>query len=210
MEWRELMKWYDISRPLSRDMLVYPGDINPSFLQEKPGNYRISDLHLSSHTGTHIDAPTHYLNTGDSIDTVPFDCLIGECRVVDVGTAGSRITKTHLNGKIEGTERLLLKTAFSGKDIFQEDYPCLSRDAAEYIVSSGIRCIGIDSPSIESFNCDGCVHRELLGARCIIIELLDLSGVDPGEYEMIALPLRLKGLDGSPSRVILKERTGSA
>jgi arylformamidase len=201
------MKWYDVSRPLSRDMLVYPGDIIPSFHQEKPGNYRISDLHMSSHTGTHIDAPIHYLDTGDTIDTVPIDSLIGRCRVVEVGIAGSRITKTHLTGKIENAERLLLKTVFSGKEIFQEDYPCLSLDAAEYVISCGIRCIGIDSPSIESFNCNGNVHRKLLGAGCLIIELLDLSVVGSGEYEMIALPLRLKGLDGSPSRVILKERT---
>lgn len=199
------MKWYDVSRPLCGDMLVYPGDIIPSFHQEKPGYYRISDLHLSSHTGTHIDAPTHYLESGDTIDTVPFDSLIGRCRVVDVSTAGSRITRAHLTGKIEGAERLLLKTAFSGKDIFQEDYPCLSLDAAGFVISCGIRCIGIDSPSIESLNCDGSVHRKLLGSGCLIIELLDLSGLDSGEFEMIALPLRLKDLDGSPSRVILKK-----
>jgi arylformamidase len=202
------MKWYDVSRPLSGDMLVYPGDVIPTFHQEKPGNYRITDLHMSSHTGTHIDAPTHYLDTGDSIDTVPFESLIGGCRVVDVSKAGSRITEAHLAGKIEGAERLLLKTAFSGKDIFLEDYPCLSLDAAVFITSCGIRCIGIDSPSIESFNCDRSVHRELLNVGCIIIELLDLSEISSGEYEMVALPLRLKGLDGSPSRVILKKRTG--
>jgi arylformamidase len=203
------MKWYDVSRPLSMDMLVFPGDIHPTFHQEKPGEYRISDLHLSSHTGTHIDAPTHYLEAGDSIDTVPFDNLIGRCRVVDVSSAGSTITKTDLAGKIDGAERLLLKTTFSGRDFFEENYPCLSQDAAEFVTSCQIRCIGIDSPSIESFECDGSVHRELLGARCLIIELLDLSEIGPGEYEMIALPLRLKGLDGSPSRVILRERTGS-
>jgi arylformamidase len=202
------MRWFDVSRPLSEDMLVYPGDINPTFHMEKPGNYRISDLHMSSHTGTHIDAPIHYLDTGDKIDTVPFDSLIGRCRVVDVSSAGNRITQAHLTGKIEGAERLLLKTAFSGKDVFQKDYPCLSLDAAEFVISCGIRCIGIDSPSIESFNCDGSVHRKLLGAGCLIIELLDLSEVGPEEFEMIALPLRLKGLDGSPSRVILKARKG--
>lgn len=202
------MKWYDVSRPLQGDMLVYPGDLIPSFHQEKPGNYRISDLHMSSHTGTHIDAPSHYLSTGDTVDTVPFDCLIGRCRIVDVRGAGTRITKAHLAGKIERAERLFLKTAFSGKNVFEEDYPCLSQEAAHFVTSCGIRCIGIDSPSIESFTCDGSVHRELLGAGCLIIELLDLSEVDPGTYEMIALPLRLQGLDGSPSRVILRERRG--
>ena len=203
------MKWQDITRPLGKGMLVFSGDVEPVFHQEKHGLYLISELYLSSHTGTHIDAPIHYLKAGDSIDTVPLDSLIGECRIVDVSKAGTRITKDTLFGKIEGAERLLLKTSFSGKDRFEEDYPCLSLDAAEYITSCGIRCIGIDSPSIESFVCDGSVHRHLLGSGCLIIELLDLSVTVSGDYEMIALPLRLKGLDGSPSRVILRRCRGS-
>ncbi|WP_321505321.1 cyclase family protein [uncultured Methanoregula sp.] len=197
------MKWYDVTRPLSGDMLVYPGDICPVFHQEKPGKYRISELHLSSHTGTHIDAPSHYLDAGDPIDKVPLETLIGGCRVVDVSGAGSRITKEHLAGKIEGAERLFLKTGYSGINTFIQDYPCLTTDAAVFITACGIRCIGIDSPSIEIFNCDGSVHRELLSHYCIIIELLDLSGVPEGIYDMIALPLNLKDLDGSPARVIL-------
>jgi arylformamidase len=202
------MKWYDVTRPLENGMLVYPGDIEPAFLQKDHGKYLISDLHLSSHTGTHIDAPAHYLKAGDTIDTVPLATLVGCCRVVDVSNAGSRITKAHLAGNIEGSERILLKTTFSLRDTFQEDYPCLSLDAAEFITSCGIRSVGIDSPSIESFNCDGSVHRQLLSSGCIIIELLDLSGVGEGDYEMIALPLRLKGLDGSPARVILTKTDG--
>jgi len=99
--------------------------------------------------------------------------------------------------------RLLLKTSFSGHHQFTEDYPSLSFDAAHLITSNAIHCIGIDSPSIESYHCDGSVHRELLGNGCIIIELLDLSAVPEGDYDMIALPLRLEGLDGSPARVVL-------
>ena len=202
------MKWQDVTRPLGEGMLVFSGDMEPVFHQEKHGLYLISELHLSSHTGTHIDAPTHYLKTGDSIDRVPLDSLIGGCRIVDVGDAGTSITKDVLSGNIEGAERLLLKTSFSGKDRFEEDYPCLSLDAAVYTTTCGIRCIGIDSPSIESFTCDGSVHRQLLGSGCLIIELLDLSTVDRGEYEMIALPLRLKGFDGSPARVIVRKCRG--
>jgi arylformamidase len=197
--------WHDVTRPLEEGMLVFSGDMEPVFHQEKHGHYLISGLHLSSHTGTHIDAPSHYLEAGDSIDTVPLDNLIGRCRIADVGDAGTRITKATLSGKIEGAERLLLKTSFSGKHRFEEDYPCLSLDAAVYITSCGIRCIGIDSPSIESFVCDGSVHRQLLGPGCLIIELLDLSSVESGEYDMVALPLRLKGLDGSPARVIVRK-----
>jgi arylformamidase len=113
-----------------------------------------------------------------------------------------------MEGKIGIEKRILLKTSFSGKNRFSEGYPSLGLDAARYIVSCGVKCIGIDSPSIESFQCDGSVHRHLLNNNCIIIELLDLAGVPEGIYEMVALPLRLIGLDGSPARVILKDNHG--
>ncbi len=198
------MKFFDISRPLSGKMLVYPGDRTPVFQQSDNGKYRITDLCLSSHTGTHIDAPSHYLSAGDTIDTLPFGHLIGRCRVLAVGRPGEAgISGADLAGRLEGVERLLLKTWYSGEQSFIEDYPSLSLDAARCITQRGIQCIGIDSPSIESFDCDGSVHRWLLGHGCFIIELLDLSGVPEGDYTMAALPLRLEGCDGSPARVVL-------
>ncbi len=200
------MKWFDVTRPLAPGMLVYPGDIQPCFSQKDAGNYLISDLHLSSHTGTHIDAPVHYLKTGDTIDTVPLQSLIGTCKVIDFGLVQGIITKKHLLERLEGKKRILLKTSYSGQTTFIEQYPSLSLEAAEYLITCGVSCVGIDSPSIESYACDGSVHRCLLGSNCIIIELLDLSGVPEGTYEMIALPLRLKGLDGSPARVILNKK----
>jgi arylformamidase len=197
------MKIIDVTRPLNKDMLVYPGDLIPSFSQEDRGGYLISDLHMSSHTGTHIDAPAHYLASGNTIDTIPLNNLIGICRIIDMSETGTLITVMQLNGKLMGVKRILLKTRFSGKDTFSEGYPSLAYDAACYITDNGIECVGIDSPSIESYNGDGSVHRRLLSNGCIIIELLDLSDVPEGDYEMIALPLRLAGLDGSPARVIL-------
>lgn len=197
------MEIFDITRPLSAEMLVYPGDLHPTFIQRDDGKYLISDLHMSTHTGTHIDAPVHYLKSGETIDTIPLTSLIGKCRVIDVSRAKKNISADHLAGKIDNITRLLLKTSFSGQTQFSEDYPSLSFDAAQLITSKGIHCIGIDSPSIESYQCDGTVHRELLGKDCIIIELLDLSLVHEGDYDMIALPLRLEGLDGSPARVVL-------
>jgi arylformamidase len=201
-----LMKIIDVTRPLAKGMLVYPGDVVPSFSQEDHGRYLISDLHLSSHTGTHIDAPVHYLKSGDTIDTVPLINLIGDCRVIDVSDAGSLITADHLRNRIDGATKILLKTRFSGKDSFTTDYPSLAIDAACLLAVSGIECVGIDSPSIESFDCDGSVHRTLLGNGCLIIELLDLTAVPEGNYQMTALPLRLAGLDGSPARVILMQQ----
>lgn len=200
------MNVIDVTRPLSGGVLIYPGDKTPSFRQTDNGRYLISDLHMSSHTGTHIDAPSHYLKEGQTIDAIPLSHLLGRCRVIDLSRTGkTRITSDDLEDKIRGAERLLLKTWFSGKDSFIEDYPCLDIAAASLITGSGIACVGIDSPSIESFNCDGSVHCKLLSHGCIIIELLDLSGVPEGDYEMAALPLRLTGLDGSPARVILRK-----
>jgi arylformamidase len=200
------MTFIDVTRPLSPDLPVYPGDTRFAFTQEDRGQYRISDIHMSTHTGTHIDAPSHYLKSGDTIDTVPLSHLVGRCRILDVSGAGSTIGADHLRGRIGGVERLLLKTSFSGADRFSEDHPHLTHESARFIISCGIQCVGIDSPSIESHNSDGTVHRELLGHGCIIIELLDLSAVGGGDYDMVALPLRLAGLDGSPARVILFSR----
>lgn len=201
------MKIHDISRPVFSEDIVFPGDLAPSFRQEERGLYLISDLHMSSHTGTHIDAPIHYLKTGQTIDRVPLDTLVGPCRVIDLRDAGNVIAARHISGRCGGAERILIRTGFSGKKEFISDYPHLTYDAARLLTRQGITCIGIDSPSIEAYQCDGSVHRELLGHGCIIIELLDLSAIEEGDYDMVALPLRLSGADGSPARVVLIDRT---
>ena len=200
------MKIIDITRPLSTATVSYPGDTPPQFSQRDAGLYLISDLSMNSHSGTHIDAPVHYLKTGDTIDTVPLDHLIGPCRVIDVTTAGSAITAAALRGRLGNAKRILLKTAFSRETQFKEDYPHLTRDAADFLIENGILCVGIDSFSIEAFVCDGSVHRTLLGNGCLIVELLDLSEVSEGEYDLAALPLRLAGLDGAPARVVLMQK----
>ena len=200
------MKIIDITRPLSGATVSYPGDTPPQFSQRDAGLYLISDLSMNSHSGTHIDAPVHYLKKGDTIDTVPLDHLIGPCRVIDVTGAGSAITATALEGRLGTAKRILLKTAFSRETQFKDDYPHLTGDAADLLTKNGVLCVGIDSFSIEAFVCDGSVHRTLLGAGCLIVELLDLSGAGEGEYEMIALPLRLAGLDGAPARVVLMQK----
>ena len=202
------MKIIDITRPLSEDILIYPGDTSPLFRQEEHGHYLITALRMSTHTGTHIDAPVHYLKNGDTIDTIPLSHVIGMCRVLDVTRAGTSITANHLKGRLDGIGRLLLKTSFSNTDLFDENYPSLTADAARLITGCDMKCVGIDSPSIESYKCDGAVHRELLGRGCIIIELLDLSNVEEGDYTLVALPLRFTGLDGSPARVVLLDNNG--
>ena len=200
------MKIIDITRPLSSTTPAYPGDAPSQFSQRDAGLYLVSELRMSSHSGTHIDAPVHYLKRGDTIDTVPLDHLIGPCRVIDVTGAGNNITAAALEGRLGGTNRILLKTAFSRETQFREDYPHLTNDAADLLIENSVLCVGIDSFSIEASVCDGSVHRTLLGAGCLVIELLDLSGVGEGDYEIIALPLRLSGLDGAPARVVLTHK----
>ena len=196
----------DVTRPLAPDGIVYSGDTVPEFRQRDSGTYLISDIRISSHSGTHIDAPVHYLKKGMPVDEIPLPAIIGECRVLDLTQVTGKISAEDLKDQISGSIRLLLKTRYSGIHRFDPDYPCLDLSAARLLTEKGVRCVGIDSPSIEEFNCDGSVHRELLGNGCIIIELLDLSQVSAGTYDLVALPLPLRGMDGSPARVILCEK----
>lgn len=200
-----LMTIIDITRSLADDALVYPGDTHPRFSQRDAGLYLISELRMSSHSGTHIDAPIHYLKTGATVDELPLSHLIGPCRVLDVSGAGPFIDAADLEGRINGCRRILLRTRFSQCSVFREDYPSLTPGAAHYLISHGSLCVGIDSFSIERFDCDGSVHRDLLSSGCLIIELLDLSRVPEGDYTLVALPLKLSGIDGAPARVVLMD-----
>ncbi|MDD1711715.1 MAG: cyclase family protein [Methanoregulaceae archaeon] len=197
------MAIYDVTRPLAPGMVVFPGDVIPSLTKEDNGRYLITDLHLSSHSGTHIDAPAHYLRNGQTVDRIPLEHLIGPCRVLDLSEGTREIGPDDLAGRIHGVHKILLKTSFSGETHFYPEYPALSAEAVPLITDAGIHCIGIDSPSIESCDGEGMVHTGLLSKGVTIIELLDLSAVPGGDYLMMALPLRLQGIDGSPARVIL-------
>jgi len=196
---------YDITRPLAPGCIVYPGDIVPGFAQEDHGNYLITEIRISSHSGTHIDAPSHYLEMGASVDQIPLTHLMGWCRVIDLTHVQGEIKKSDLEEKIRGAKKVLLKTSFSERNEFVEDYPSFGIEAAEFLAARRIHCVGTDAPSIEEYKCNGSVHRTLLSAGMVIIEMLDLWRIPEGDYWMIALPLRLSGLDGSPCRVLLFE-----
>ncbi|MDD1716761.1 MAG: cyclase family protein [Methanoregulaceae archaeon] len=197
---------HDLTRPLSKETAVYPGDKTPEFIRRDHGQYVVTDLFISTHSGTHIDAPAHYFQGGLTIDRIPLERLIGPCRVLDLSGVHGFISSRELRGKIGDAERVLLKTWYSGIKIFDPSYPGLDGTTAEFLAENRIACIGIDSPSIEPFGGDGAVHRQLLSTGTVIIEFLDLTGVREGDYYMAALPLRLEGLDGSPARVVLLDR----
>jgi len=184
-------------------MTVYPGDRIPRFDRKDNGHYLVTDLMLSTHTGTHIDAPSHYLKNEQTIDKIRLGPLIGECQVVNVTGVTGEIRVSDIKDRLKGVKRLLLRTGYQDGGDFNPCYTSPGLDAAREFSRQGITCLGTDAPSIEKFKGSGDVHRELLGKGILIIEFLDLHHVREGTYRMIALPLRLKGLDGSPARVIL-------
>ncbi len=208
------MKIYDITVPISNDLPVYPGDpeikITRIHSLEKGDVARVSHLSFSTHIGTHIDPPYHFMMNGMTLDQVPLDVLIGPARVVDVGDAASIDVAAVERADLKNATRVLFKTRssrfWSESKEFRKDFVYLETEAAELLVKHGVQLVGIDYLSIEKFNFDKpTTHWTLLGANVVIVEGLDLSAIAPGDYELICLPLKIKDGDGGPARVVLRE-----
>ena len=170
----------------------------------------MSHLSLGVHSGTHVDAPVHFIPGGMGVDALPLDRLLGDVRVLAL-PLGPAITKEALrqHAPLRG-ERLLFKTSNSSRrwdaSDFQPDFTYLSSDGARFLVEAGVRTVGIDYLSIAGMEEGEATHRLLLEAGVCIIEGLDLTRVEPGPYEMMCLPLRLADGDGAPARVLLRSR----
>lgn len=171
------MKIYDVTVPLEEGMFIYEGDPEFRIKHLKSGCSFISELSLGSHTGTHIDAPSHYFSDAENIDEIPPENFFGEAEVVSFP-------------KDSDSEIILWK-----------NFECLTEEYAKYLVKRDVRIVGCDSPSIGN----DAVHKILLKNDILIIEMLDLSNVPEGVYYLTALPLKIKGSDASPARVILKK-----
>lgn len=207
------MKSIDISMPLFEGMPAFPGD--PLFGTERThsidrGNpYNLSALKLSSHAGTHIDPPLHFIPSGLPIDQIDLTILSGPCRVVQVPSEATNVGRRELREAPPETERLLLRTAnsqrWSQRLEFFSEYVALSPEGAEALIEGGTRLVGIDSPSIER-DASGTfpVHHRLLGSGVLILEGLMLSDVPAGTYDLQCLPLRLRDGDGGPARAVLR------
>ncbi len=206
------MKIHDITVPISPDMPVYSGDPavridRVSRISEGAGA-NVSMLCFGSHTGTHIDPPYHFVESGIKIDEVPLDTLVGECLVYSVEEA-TVILVQHLESKPipKGTERIIFKTRNSGlweDKEFHTDFTYLSPEAAEWLVERGVRLIGIDYLSIDKFKSGvHATHHKLLESGVIVVEGLDLRQVDEGTYTLVCLPLKIESGDGGPARAIL-------
>jgi len=198
-----MKNFIDVTREINPDMTVYPGDRIPRFDRKDNGHYLVTDLMLSTHTGTHIDAPSHYMKNDATIDKIPIRALVGECLVIDVSDVSGEIRPADIGNRTEGAERVLLRTGYRDNEDFNPAYASPDPGTARILARQGMCCVGTDAPSIEKFGGAGEVHREFLGKGIVILEFLDLERVREGIYTMIALPLRLGGLDGSPARVIL-------
>jgi len=207
------MKIYDVTVAISNDLPVYPGDpaINITRTQslEKGDVARVSHLSFSTHIGTHIDPPSHFVMDGIPLDRVPLEILIGPARVIDVGNVESIDTSALERADLNGVTRVIFKTRNSlfwrESQVFREDFVYLETEAAELLVKRGVQLVGIDYLSIEKFNFDRpTTHWTLLGNNVVIVEGLDLNEVSPGDYELICLPLKIKDGDGGPARVVLR------
>ena len=196
---------FDVSVPIHPEMVVWEGDPKVSVEQaaslEAGDPANVTRLELGSHTGTHVDAPLHFLPGGDGVDRLPLDALIGPALVLDLTAVERDVEAGDLDFPV-GTERLLLKTPNSQlweRNEFAVEHVALAPDAARLLVDRGVRLVGVDYLSVGSPE----THRILLAAGVVPLEGLDLRRVDPGAYRLVALPLRLEGLDGAPARVVL-------
>ncbi len=203
---------FDVSRPLRDGGLIYPGDpeirvqLHSAIARGDDAN--VSSLALGSHSGTHVDAPSHFLSGGSSVDRIPIERLVGPAVVLDLPAAARSVGAAELSRcDLRCQRRVLLRTRNSLRPPdagFTEDYCALAPDGAEFLLRQGVELVGIDYLSIEAFgSADYPVHHALLERGVVIVEGLELSAVPPGIYQLVCLPLRLEGLDGAPARAVL-------
>ena len=210
------MKFYDIPLTIKPSMPVWPGD--PKVILERiskievGANANVSKISMSVHTGTHMDAPFHFLKEGKSIDTLPLEILIGPAQVVQLPDSFETITAGVLEKAAigDGVERLLIKTRNSAywmnpDDVFKTGFLAIEEDGAAYLVKRGVKLVGIDYLSIAPYKRSRPTHETLLKAGMVILEGANLSAVPAGFYQLICLPLKLGGSDGSPARAVLIE-----
>ena len=206
------MTLYDVSVPLRPGMPTYEGEPGPSLdfqkLIGKGDSANVSVLSLGSHTGTHVDAPHHFLDGESTVEAMSLESLVGPVRVIEHAearhVAAADLAAASLT---DGTNRLLLKTPnsrFWDDDEFHTDFVGLTGDAARWLVERGFLLVGIDYLSIERFRSpEHEVHKILLSAGVVILEGLDLRRVPAGAYTIVCAPLNVVGADGAPARVFL-------
>jgi arylformamidase len=195
----------DISVPLREGMVTYPGD--PVVRMERAASIAGGDvvnltrMDFGLHSGTHVDAPVHFIDGASGVDQIPLEALIGPCEVVEVPDLG----RDSVARAPEAAARVLFKTPNSelwARNEFVEEFARLDGEAAALLVGRGVRLVGVDYLSVG----DEDAHHALLEAGVVPVEGLDLRGVEPGGYDLICLPLRVAGADGAPARAVIVRR----
>lgn len=204
-------KWIDISQPLQNDMAEWPGDTPFSYevalTKADTGSVNIGKMTTSMHMGTHIDAPFHFDDNGKRVLELPIDLYIGRARVIDV-TGAESVGRAELEGiDFGGAERILLKTGSRpDANVFPEKFTVLRADIGPLLKERGVRLIGVDTPSVDPEESKLLMaHHALNDNGVMILENIVLRAVEPGDYELIALPLPLRDGDGSPVRAVLRK-----
>lgn len=198
----------DISVPIRPGMVVYEGDPEVHLDRARSiadgASANVSRLDCGVHSGTHVDAPVHFIEGSAGAETLPLEVLVGAVHVVDATGVQHVLDEEALRRLAlpERAERLIFKTTNSRlweRDEFTGEFVRLTGDGARYLVGRGVRLVGIDYLSVG----DEEAHVELLRAGVVPLESLDLRGVEPGEYRLVCLPLRIVGSDGAPARAAL-------
>jgi arylformamidase len=207
------MRVYDISIPITTAMTVWPGDQAVSLQRvrkiEDGDGANVTNVSLSAHTGTHVDAPYHFLSDGDTLEAVPLNLMMGRVYVLHLPDVSLITADVLKQAEIPPrTRRALFKTRNSdiwarGEREFQKDYVALSADGAQYMVERGVKLVGIDYLSIAPYQQSRPTHEVLLKGGVLILEGINLTEVTQGRYTLYCLPLNLQGVDGAPARAIL-------
>lgn len=208
------MRLYDATLPMREGMVTFPGDppfrIAPVSDRRKGDPFNLAVMSLGTHLGTHVDPPLHYLDGGAGVDELPLDALVGPGVVLDVRGIPFVDAAALARSSLGDFKRVLLKTdngAALLERAFREDYVHLTEDGARYLVERDVRLVGIDYLSIERYrNPEAPVHHILLTSRVVIVEGVHLLDIPAGPYEIYCLALRVKGADGAPARLLLREQ----
>jgi arylformamidase len=211
-------EWIDVSVTVRHGMPHWPD--NPPIVMQRAMDIgrgdgcNLSHLAMGVHSGTHIDGPVHFVHGAAGVDEMPLTATMGPARVIEIANP-REITVGELRPHaLRAGERVLFKTSNSPgawrSDKFVEDFVYISEQAAEYLVETGVRTVGVDYLSVGGYHADGAkIHQILLTAGIWIIEGLDLSAIHAGLYEMICLPVKLHDSDGAPARAILRPLPGT-
>jgi arylformamidase len=213
-----MTEWIDISIPIRNGMPDWPDNpplqINRTMNLARGDEATVSTVFIGSHTGTHMDAPLHFIEAGQAIHEMPLTAMIGRAQVIEIHNPEAITLEELRRHAVRPGERLLFKTRNSqcrwAERDFMQDFVYLTTEAARWLVQQGVRTVGIDYLLVGGYEKNGPeVHQVLLGANVWIIEGLDLSGTEPGRYDLICLPLNILQGDGAPARALLRPRGGS-